>query len=42
MTGRAGERTTPLMRQMHVFFVLADLDLALLVVLIHCLVWRSS
>lgn len=40
MTGRAG--TTTLMRQMHVFFVLADLDLALLVALIHCLLWRSS
>lgn len=40
MTSRAG--TTTLMRQMHVFFVLADVDLALLVVLINCLIWRSS
>lgn len=37
MAGRAGERASPLMRQMHVFFVLADLDLALLVVLINSL-----
>lgn len=40
MTSRAG--TTARMRQMHVFFVLADLDLALLVVLVNCLLWRSS
>jgi hypothetical protein len=37
MTGRV----TPLMRQMHVLFVLADLDLALLVTLIYCLLLRS-
>jgi hypothetical protein len=42
MTSRAGGKPTARMRQMHVFFVLADLDLALLVILIHCLVWRSS
>jgi hypothetical protein len=29
------------MRQLHVFFVLADLDLALLVTLCCCLLWRS-
>lgn len=39
MTSRAG--VTPLMRQLQVFFVLADLDLALLVVLVACLIWRS-
>lgn len=37
MTGRA----TPLMRQMHAFFVLADIDLALLVTLSCCLLWRT-
>lgn len=37
MTGRAGAR----MRQLQVVFVLADLDLALLVTLICCLLWRS-
>lgn len=41
MTGRAGKRATPLMRQLHVFFVLADLDLALLVALTWCLLSRS-
>lgn len=41
MTSRAGERVTPRMRQMHVFFVLANLDLALLVALMACLIWRS-
>lgn len=36
MTGRAGAR----MRLLHVFFVFASLDLALLVTLIFCLLWR--
>lgn len=39
MTSRAGATTR--MRQLHVFFTFAGLDLALLGILIACLVWRS-
>lgn len=39
MAGRAG--VTPLMRQLLVFFVVADVDLVLLVTLTACLLWRS-